>query len=210
MEAFFSSFTWICLLSNITFAGCLNILASSNQLFFWNDNTYCNVGGLYTWIMSKPCPTCMCLVVCGYFCIEVQCVKSFWKECWNSFYSLGLWIQCNWVDQLHIKYALVVHKSRLPCNDPKNCWVSREQVSQGKFLRPQLPVSFPVSQGSLGLYSPGTGWAWWQTFVDTCCSEQNAWSARKLPLERNTAASKGCSIIQNACRRKFQSMATSG
>lgn len=44
----FSSFTWICLLSNITFAGCLNILASSNQLFFWNDNTYCNVGGLYT------------------------------------------------------------------------------------------------------------------------------------------------------------------
>lgn len=35
----FSSFTWICLLSNITFSGFLNVLASSNQLFFWNDNT---------------------------------------------------------------------------------------------------------------------------------------------------------------------------
>lgn len=28
-----SSFIWICLLSNIIFSGCLNILASSNQLF---------------------------------------------------------------------------------------------------------------------------------------------------------------------------------
>lgn len=77
-------FIWICLLSNITFSGCLNILASLSQLFSGMIH-YCNVGGPvhlnYEQILSE-------LHVSGsvwFFRIGMLKLSR----------SFGFWIECN-------------------------------------------------------------------------------------------------------------------
>lgn len=84
--------------SNITFSGCLNILVSSDHLFFWND-TLLQCGRAYTLELQ----TLSELHVSGsvwLFCIELQYVKSFWKECSNSLTHLDFELSVTGVDQL--------------------------------------------------------------------------------------------------------------
>lgn len=74
-----------------------------------------------------------------------------------------------------------------------------ENVCQETLLRPQWPVSFHVSEDSLGLYCLGTEWFQVQpqlsvalTGVLWAFAAAQRWesSTRKLPLERNIGTPK--------------------